>query len=89
MCKEYSAFKMPTRAQKANGSSSLSGRIKDLEAPALLGRLKIESRNWVTSKSFHYVSNPKYLKFCKKKFEFPAPLYNLSTYCSKLYYFLM
>ena len=38
MCKEYSAFKVPARAQKANGSSVR--RIKELEAPALLGRLK-------------------------------------------------
>ena len=40
--KEYFGVEEPTRAQKANGSSSPSvWRIKDLDAPALLGCLKI------------------------------------------------
>ena len=36
--KQYIALKEPTKAQKANISSL---RIKELEAPTLLGRLKI------------------------------------------------
>ena len=42
--KEHFALKEPARAQKANGSSSYPSsvrRIKDLEASALLGYLKI------------------------------------------------
>ena len=44
MCKKYFTIKEPARAQKANGSPpspSVLRRIKDLEAPALLGRQKM------------------------------------------------